>query len=256
MRGFGIDAGTPVDVATEVAVLAEQLGYETFWVNGSPHEGAFNILQSVAEQTSFDLGVGVFPLTRISGAELVAEVRDRGLPQGRLWLGVGSNRKPGALAEVREAAKLVRSQLDSRFVMGAIGPKMTELAGEIADVVIFTWWIAAEVQRSRVHLEAGAAGANRDVPTVVSFIRSALLPEAAEAVVDRAAVYSAIPHYQAVFDRNRMSAEETIVTGSNREELAAGISREESVLDESVVRAIPAAPTVEALARLAEACAP
>ena len=89
MRGFGIDASVPVEVASQVASLVEDAGYTSFWVNGSPHQGALDILEAVAERTSLDMGVGVFPLPKISAMELVAEVGKRRLPQERLWLGVG-----------------------------------------------------------------------------------------------------------------------------------------------------------------------
>lgn len=256
MRGFGIDASTPIGVAAEVAVQVEHYGYSSFWVNGSPPQGALEIIGSAAERTELDLGVGVFPLTRITVEELISEVRGRDLPQERLWLGVGSSREPGALAEVRQAVHTIRSELDVTVVTGAVGPRMTSLAGEIADAVIFTWWIAPEVERSRVVLEQAAAKAGRHPPTVVSYIRCALLPDAAAAVAERADAYAAIPRYREVFARNRITAADTVVTGSSRAELMEGIEREEAVLDHSVIRAIPAENTVEAISELAKACAP
>ncbi len=256
MRGFGIDATVPVEVATEVAVRAESAGYESFWVNGSPPRRALDIVERAAEHTGLDLGVGVFPLTTITAEELVSEVRHRGIPQDRLWLGVGSSRKPGGLAEVRQAAGTVRTGLDVRVVTAAVGPKMTELAGEIADAVIFTWWIAPEVKRSRVLLERGAAAVGRNTPTVVSFIRCALLPQAAAAVTERAEVYGAIPRYREVFARNGLTAADTVITGTSRAELLPGIETEEAVLDHPVIRAITAVATVESISELLTACAP
>ena len=256
MRGFGIDASVPVDVAREVAAISEEAGYGSFWVNGSPHEGALGILEAAAEETDLDLGVGVFPLTRISADEIVEEVRARDLPQSRLWLGVGSPRSPGALAEVRRAAATFRSQLDAKVTTGAVGPKMTALAGEVSDAVIFTWSMVGEIEQNRAILAQSARAANRDSPTVISFIRCGLLPQAAEAVATRAEAYGAIPHYQAVFERNGVSAVDTVVTGSSRAEILPGILREEAPLDMSVIRAIPAENTVESIGELIAACAP
>ncbi len=169
---------------------------------------------------------------------------------------MGSSRRPGALAEVRGAAEILRGELGSRVVTAAVGPKMTALAGEVADAVIFTWWIASDVGRSRVMLEQGASSMGRATPDVVSYIRCALLPQAAAAVAQRADVYGAIPHYQAVFARNEMTAAETVVTGSSRAELLPGIELEQAVLDHPVIRAIPAADTVDAISELLIACAP
>lgn len=256
MRGFGIDAGVPVEVAVEVAEEAEQLGYGSFWVNGSPPHGALEVITAVAGGTGLDLGVGVFPLTRISVDELISEVRGRDIPQDRLWLGVGSGREKGALAEVRQAVEAVRRELEVTVVTGAVGPRMTALAGEIADAVLFTWWIASEVERSRAVLNEAAERAGRHPPLVISYVRCALMPQAAEALAERAEAYGAIPRYKEVFARNRIGAADTVVTGSSREELLEGIAREEAVLDRSVIRAIPAENTVAALSELARACAP
>lgn len=256
MRGFGVDATVPAEVAAEVAVRTESAGYASFWVNGSPPQGALEIIERAAENTDLDLGVGVFPLTSITVEELVSEVRRRDLPLDRLWLGVGSNRKPGALAEVRHATATLQSELGVRIVTAAVGPKMTELAGEIADAVVFTWWIAPEVTRSRALLEQGATAAGRDGPIVVSFIRCALLPQAAAAVAERADVYAAIPRYQEVFSRNGITAADTVVTGRSRAELLQGIEAEEAVVDHPVIRAITPEANVEAFSELLTACAP
>jgi alkanesulfonate monooxygenase SsuD/methylene tetrahydromethanopterin reductase-like flavin-dependent oxidoreductase (luciferase family) len=255
-RGFGIDASVPLDVATEIAKRVEDAGYGSFWVNGSPHEGALAIIQEALEETSLDVGVGVFPLPKISAEELIDEVRVRGLPQSRLHLGVGSGRRPGALEEVRTAVDLLRKELDVSVVTGAVGPKMLALAGEVADEVILTWSFVAEAQRARPIIEEGAERAGRPMPTLISFIRCGLLPQAAEAVAERARVYDQIPHYHEVFERNGVTAEDTVVTGPDRPELIAGIEREEAAIDVSVIRAIPAENTVESLGELVDACAP
>lgn len=255
-RGFGIDASTSLEVALEVAGLVERAGYASFWVNGSPHDSALSIIDGVLETTDLDVGVGVFPLTSISAEELVAEVTERELDQDRLWLGVGSNRKPGALDEVRQAVHTFRGQLDVEVVTGAVGPKMMALAGEVADAVILTWFFAAEVEHSRSILAEAARAADREVPAVISFIRCGLLPQAREAVEARAAAYEGIPRYRKVFDRHGVTAMDTVVTGQNRAELLEGIQMEEEVLDLSVIRAIPAENTTESFGELVRACAP
>lgn len=256
MRGFGIDATVPPDVAEEVAIHAERCGYSSFWVNGSPPQSALEIITRAARVTELDLGVGVFPLTRISADELVIEVHDRRLPQDRLWLGVGSSRSPGALDEVRQAIHTLRADLSVRVAQAAVGPRMTVLAGEISDAVIFTWWIRSEIERSKVLLEQGAASAGRHMPKVVSYIRCALMPQAEAAVTERAEGYDRMPRYQHVFARLGIAAADTVITAETRADLLPHIEDEEEVLDVSVIRAIPAGDTVESLAELVVACAP
>lgn len=255
-RGFGIDAGVPFEVALEVASLVEQAGYGSFWVNGSPHDAALDIVEGALGRTGLDVGVGVFPLPRISAAELVEQVKGRGLPQERLWLGVGSDRRPGALDDVRSATRTLRDELEVVVTTGAVGPRMLALAGEAADAVILTWSFRAEVEKARPIIDEAADKANRVPPTLVSFIRCGLLPQASEAIEKRATAYDAIPHYHEVFERNGVTAGDTVVTGTSREELLSGIEREEAVLDLSVIRAIPAENTVASIAALVEACAP
>lgn len=255
-RGFGIDASVPPEVVAEVASLTERAGYGSFWVNGSPHDRALDIIEAALENTELQVGVGVFPLPKISAEELVAEIRQRDLPEDRLWLGVGSARSPGALDEVRQAVHTIRDELGVTVATGAVGPRMMAVAAEVADAVVLTWSFAAEVERAMGILNETAQRVGRESPTVVSFIRCALLPQAEAAVAERAAAYDAIPHYRKVFARNGLTAADTVVTGRSRGELLEGILFEEAVVDVPVIRAVPADNTVESLTDLVLACGP
>lgn len=255
-RGFGIDAGVPAAVAADVASRAELLGFESFWVNGSPPRAALESIAAAAESSRLQLGIGVLPLTSISIGEIVSEIQERALPQQRLWLGVGSSRVPGALAEVSKAVEVMRAELEVRVVAAAVGPKMTELAGEVADIVLFTWWPRGEVAASRTLVEAGARRAQRPVPSVASYVRCALVPDAAGAIAEQAGRYAAIPRYADVFARNHVGAADTVVTGLTAADLAPRIEYEEAVLDLPVIRAITAEDTLASITPLLEACAP
>lgn len=255
-RGFGIDATVSPDVAGRLAAKVESLGYGSFWVNGSPASGAFDILEAAAESSGLDLGVGVLPLTSIEVGQIIEEVRARDLPQDRLWLGVGSNRKPGALAEVRQACETLRTELECHVVSGAVGPKMTQLAAEVADCVLFTWWPRNEVANSRQMVDETAADAGREVPVIASYVRCALLPQAQEALEEKADRYAQIPRYAEVFARNGITAAESVVTGRDRDDLIERIEHEEIVIDLPIIRAITADQTLDSLSELAEATRP
>jgi hypothetical protein len=112
------------------------------------------------------------------------------------------------------------------------------------------------VEQARGIIDDAAQRVGRESPTVVSFIRCGLLPQAADAIAERAATYDSIPHYRKVFDRHGLTAADTVVTGNDRAELLGGIEREETVLDFPVIRAIPAESTVPSLSELVTACAP
>jgi alkanesulfonate monooxygenase SsuD/methylene tetrahydromethanopterin reductase-like flavin-dependent oxidoreductase (luciferase family) len=150
----------------------------------------------------------------------------------------------------------LREQLDVTVCTAAVGPKMMALAAEAADAVVLTWSFAAEVEQARTILNESARNAGRETPTVVSFVRCALLPQAKAAAAERAAAYDSIPHYRKVFARHGLSAIDTVVTGTSRAELLAGIDSEEAVLDVPVIRAIAAENTVDSLGELVVACAP
>ena len=255
IRGFGIDATVAPGVAATVARRAEEAGYGSFWVNGSPPAAAIESLAAAAETSDLPLGVGVLPLTSIEVHEIVSEVRRVALPQNRLWLGIGSARSPGALTEVRRAVETLRTELDVTLVLAAVGPRMTELAGELADAVLFTWWPRDEVVASRRLLEIGATRVDRETPPVASYVRVALLPEAAAELADKADLYAAIPRYAAVFSRNDVEAADTVVTGGARADLLPGIERESEVLDVPIIRAI-AGDAAPSIIRLLEAAAP
>ena len=255
-RGFGIDATVSADVAGALAERVESLGYGSFWTNGSPASGAFDVLEAAANASDLDLGVGVLPLTGIQVDQIIEQVRTRDLPQDRLWLGIGSNRKPGALAEVRQACETLRAELDCRIVSGAVGPRMTQLAAEVADCVLFTWWPHNEIASSRQLVAEAAADAGLEVPVIASYVRCALLPQAREAVKDKAERYAQIPRYAEVFARNDITAAESVVTGRDRDDLIERIEREEVVIDLPIIRAITAEDTVDSLSELAEATRP
>lgn len=255
-RAFGIDATVDVGVAANLATVVESLGYGSLWVNGNPPGQALDIMEAALSATDLDVGVGVLALTSISIAEVIDWIKEKSLPEGRLWLGVGSNRKPGALGEVREACDAIRASTNCHIVSAAVGPKMTQQAAEIADCVIFTWWPRSEVAASRQLIDEAAADAGKDVPVIASYVRSGLVPQAEAAIADKAERYASIPRYAEVFARNRMTASDTVVIGHDRDELIERIEHEEVVIDLPIIRAITADDSLDSLVELAEACRP
>lgn len=256
-RGFGIDATVPLDVIREVARAAEAAGYDSFWLNGSPPRGAMEAVAAAAEVTSIPVGTGVLPFDRRSIDLLIEDVRELDIPQDRFWMGIGWGGGPtDALQTMRQAVDQIRSELDVRVLMGAVGPNMTRLAGEISDGVIFTWWFKEAVEESRPLIAEGAASASSEAPPVYSYIRCALLPQAQQALDDVAGRYDGIPTFQRLFRSHGKRAHDTVVTGRNASELRPGIEREAAVLDFAIIRAIVADETEESLLEILEACHP
>src|SRR6266446_2826049 len=138
-RGFALFAGTTPEIIRASVREAEALGYSSFWVN---HPGSIDGLASLAhaagETKRIELGIGVIPLHTRGPEAIVQGVHATKLPLDRLLLGVGSP-NPNSLDRVRDGVAAIRSQLKTRLVVAALGPKMCRLAGEIADGVLFNW---------------------------------------------------------------------------------------------------------------------
>lgn len=256
-RGFGIDATTPLEVVREVAAAAETAGYDSFWLNGSPPRGSMEAVAAAAEATSLPIGTGVLPFNRRSIEDLINDARELGIPAERFWMGIGwGGGASGALQTMQDAVQKLRSELGVTVMVGAVGPNMTRLAGEISEGVIFTWWFKEAIEDSRPLVEEGARRGNRETPPIVSYIRCALLPQAQTALDDVAGRYDAAPSFQRLFRAYGKRAHDTVVTGANAAELRPGIEREESVLDISIIRAITADESAASLLELLEACKP
>jgi alkanesulfonate monooxygenase SsuD/methylene tetrahydromethanopterin reductase-like flavin-dependent oxidoreductase (luciferase family) len=67
-----------------------------------------------------------------------------------------------------------------RLYLGALGPKMLELAGEVADGVLLNWLAPETVERSLPHLEQGARRAGRSLADfeIAAFVRTCVTDDA------------------------------------------------------------------------------
>lgn len=128
-----------IERAAEAAKLAEQLGYGTWWVGGSPHVPE---IRPVLEATSTLVGAtGILNVWGNDPAEAAAAdatVRDE-FP-GRFMLGIGIGHREATSDYARPLATM-RAFLDGldasptppppeERCLAALGPKMLDLAGE------------------------------------------------------------------------------------------------------------------------------
>jgi alkanesulfonate monooxygenase SsuD/methylene tetrahydromethanopterin reductase-like flavin-dependent oxidoreductase (luciferase family) len=254
--GFALFAGTASDVIRASAREAEAVGYNSFWVN---HPGATDGLASlgvaVKETRRIELGIGVIPL-HTRGPESIAEgVRTNALPLDRLLLGVGSP-NPGALARVRGGVAELRSRLQTRLVIAALGPQMCRLAGEIGDGVLLNWVTPEYARRSAALVHEGAAAAKRPAPKIFAYVRLALGAAAHDRLLGEANRYAAIPAYGANFERMGVKPETTAIAAHSSQEIATALAKWRGVVDEVVLRAITATDTVEETVALVRAARP
>jgi alkanesulfonate monooxygenase SsuD/methylene tetrahydromethanopterin reductase-like flavin-dependent oxidoreductase (luciferase family) len=255
-RGFAVAANVKTDVIAAAAREAEGAGYTSFWVN---HPGPFDGLASVgvAARASrrIALGIGVIPLHTRGPQSIIDGVRTHALPLDRLWLGVGSP-NPKSLDRVREGVAALRKDVRTKIVVAALGPKMCRLAGEIADGVLFNWLTPEHAKASAVLVREGAQAAKRPVPRLFAYVRLAMGPGAAERTAKEGARYDSVPAYHANFERMGVKPEATAVVADMPAEVSRALARWDGVLDEIVLRALPADEGVESTLALLRAAKP
>jgi alkanesulfonate monooxygenase SsuD/methylene tetrahydromethanopterin reductase-like flavin-dependent oxidoreductase (luciferase family) len=255
-QGFALFAGTTAENIRASAREAEQLGYSSFWVN---HPGSTDGLAALAhaagETKRIELGIGVIPL-HTRGPEAIAEgVRATKLPLDRLLLGVGSP-NPNSLGRVRDGVAALKSQLKTRVIVAALGPKMCRLAGEVADGVLFNWLTPEHARVSAGWVRDGAAAAGRKPPTLFAYVRLALGGKACEKLAEEGGRYAAIPAYGAHFERMEVKPVETCIAAQKADEIPKALGRWQGAVDEVVLRAITGNDTVEENLALLRAAKP
>jgi alkanesulfonate monooxygenase SsuD/methylene tetrahydromethanopterin reductase-like flavin-dependent oxidoreductase (luciferase family) len=259
-RGFGIAGGLDPAIVRAIAPEAEARGYATFWANDTPHGDGLATLAEAARVTgTIRLGVGVIPLDRQEPERILRHAEELELPLDRLTLGVGSGRAKGAAALelVRAGCEALSGATAARVVVGALGPKMTAVAGEAADGVLLSWLTPAQAAESAAAIRATARAAGRPRPWVAGYFRVALGQAALPRLRAEAERYGGLPAYAAHFRKMGVQAIETCVSGDDAAAIQTGLARFDASLDETVVRAIVAEETAEAyLALLRAAAAP
>jgi 5,10-methylenetetrahydromethanopterin reductase len=203
--GVALPLEAPVGELLELAELAERLGYDALWANDDRlQHDVFSVLAAMAQRTdAINLGPGVTnPYSRHPAliATAVATLDELSGGRARLGLGAGgtNHRALGVKREapavaLREALTLIRGLLagervtvDGRVVrahearldftpvrrdlplyVGARGPRVLELAGELADGVIVGNLATPEGWEYALgRIRAGAAKAGRDLSDI------------------------------------------------------------------------------------------
>lgn len=256
-RGFGVAGALPPSLVGEIAKAAEAAGYRSFWVNDTPGGDGLAALRAAAAATAtIRLAVGVIPLDRQPPATIAARIVELALPVDRLTVGVGSGSATGGLARVREGVPALRERTAATIVVGALGPNMCRVAGEVADGALLNWLTPAYVRPSIDVVRDAAAAAGRPPPRVDAYVRTALGEEAIARLRDEGERYASFPAYGAHFARMAADPTGTAVTGAAPDDIASGLAAFGVALDETVVRAITATDRLEPYLALLTAAAP
>lgn len=256
-RGFGAVSTLPAAIISELAAVAEACGYRTFWTNDTPDGDGLDAIGVAADATaSLRLGVGVVPLDRVPPEQLAARITGLGLPMRRVVIGVGAGAAPGAPARVRRAVEVVRAATGAAVVIGALGPRMAHLAGEVADGVLLDWPTPRSAAATLEHVRRGARAANRPQPPVAGYVFTALGAAGRRQLWAEAAHYAAVPAYAAHFRRAAVEAIDVAIQAETPEQVQQGLAPFDAVLDETIVRAVVGEPRAAAYRRVLEAAAP
>ncbi len=229
-----VDGALTLPDLAGVAARAAAAGYDTIWTNETPGRDAFMILASWAPVTgTARLGIGVSPVyvrPPLTAAGAAAALTAMAGP--RLVLGIGSGHReaarrnfgidqPPPLAAVRDYGTITRRLLAGErvsyegeafslesaalphtpagpvpVVVGAMGPKMLEVAAECTDGVLVNWTSPAALAELAGRLR-DRAGAGFEISAYVRVAVSGHREAARAALAADFAGYLRLPAYRA-----------------------------------------------------------
>jgi alkanesulfonate monooxygenase SsuD/methylene tetrahydromethanopterin reductase-like flavin-dependent oxidoreductase (luciferase family) len=199
-RGVGVEGSLGPDTVSDLAALAERLGYGSFWFNvfGPTVEPYACLARALQATREIDIGVGLFPLDRFPAADIAARLSALGVASSRAIIGVaGGQIREGLLKLSREAVSLLHRELPgSRVALAGYGPKVLELGGRIGDVMLANWLTPERMHWFVTHTAKGAREAGRPTPPIYLYHRAATGAGAAERLRAELAQYRRFPVHQ------------------------------------------------------------
>jgi alkanesulfonate monooxygenase SsuD/methylene tetrahydromethanopterin reductase-like flavin-dependent oxidoreductase (luciferase family) len=225
------------------------------WVNDAPGTpGLETLAHFAAGAPRLDLGVGVLPLDQWPPAKIAADTARLGLDPARLWVGLGSGRLRPQLAPLRDAVAELRALLPAaRIVVGAMGPNLCRLAGELADGVLLNWMLPTHASRAAGWVDAGASAVGRVPPVTALYIRVAVGDDAPVRLRDEEGRYRRLA--EGHFASMTVPVGTVGLAGCTRSDVVEGLQAYRSVVDLPIVRVL-AGGDLASLVRVAEAAAP
>lgn len=172
--GLGQELGLEPTDRDAAVDRARHRGYASAWTNA---RGTRDPFEACARWTRDGLtaGISVVPLDSWDPDALARVTNETAARAPGFVLGVGSGQAgKGALDLVRRGvAELRRRAPGVPIYLGALGPRMLELAGELADGAALNWCNAERVHWSRERVAAGArrAGRDPDAIRIIEYIR-------------------------------------------------------------------------------------
>ncbi|MFT5223392.1 MAG: 5,10-methylenetetrahydromethanopterin reductase [Glaciecola sp.] len=240
--GLGISEDLPIAVQQDVAREAEAAGLSSIWTNEARGRDALLVCQAwAAATTTLEVGVAVLPIWTRSPAQIAMGAATlQEASGGRFHLGLGVSH-PGTMgpwhhANFRKPLTAAREHLEvldqlfrgessnvagavtgSRHFrlgltplppppavhLGAMGPRMLDLAADKATGAFLNWSGPTEVARA-----VAAMGQVRKDATSTTYVRIAVDPDVAaarESLATEFGRYAALPAYAAHFERQGLA---------------------------------------------------
>lgn len=208
--GFSIDPRQGLSESDELRLvsLGAELGYESAWTPAGPDAAAFDRCLRWYRESGLPTGISVVPASG-QPPDFYAEHARRAWEgtDGQFVLGIGSGYLRQAGEAMRGYLQALRELLpaDLPVYVGALGPVMIRVAGELGEGVALNWCSAEQVAWSRARVEPAAREAGRPVPVVAEYIRTCVDPDrdVARRVLGGAALQYALGPgaYRAHFER-------------------------------------------------------
>jgi alkanesulfonate monooxygenase SsuD/methylene tetrahydromethanopterin reductase-like flavin-dependent oxidoreductase (luciferase family) len=246
--GFGVHGDLEPEIVADVAQRAEQRGYQSFWISHPVSGPALAPLARAASRTrAIKLGVGVVPLSHASPQDIVDAVRRLDLPIDRLLLGLGSGNVSKPLSAIRAAAAALRAALPAALVIGALGPRMCELAGQEGDGLLLTL-VSPELAMAGGVLAARAARERgRPAPLTYTYVRVAVGTDAARRVEDEVCRYRQYPAFARHLDMVGVASSQLGIAATSEATLRHGLLPWRSAVDVVVIRPVRRTTVIEML---------
>lgn len=252
---------SPADIQS-LASLAEELGYGEVWMTEGFGRDSLTQLTAIATATSrIGLGTGILPM--FSRTPLITAMSAAGLAavsDGRFILGLGVGNRPSVedghgvayrqpMNHLREMIQIVRGLLNGEEVshqgsafnidgaslgeafpngrvpiyIAALGPRMLQLAGEMADGVLLSWTATSYMKQAVKLVREGAEKAGRDPSEVEisGYVRLAVtedLEAGWASLQSQIARYGSGGHYRAYFQYTGFFSEMQGVRSARRHE--------------------------------------
>jgi len=241
----GVAGALGPEAIARIAAAVEQAGFHSLWVNDTPRGDSIAALRAAADATvRLNLATGVIPLDRRPAHELAEALIAARLPETRVCIGIGSGAvSTGALALVRDGVAALREATSASLVVGALGPRMRELAARGSDGVLLNW-VSPLVAARQAEEHRVWAGDRRT--RVVAYARTVVDDAARKRLESEVAGYASAPKYAANFARLGMDPFETVLPQPGGTGIRPGVAAYAEAVDELVLRAITPTEQVEA----------